>query len=125
MGNILLTLKVVNSVIFQVFPCTTQIALFLPKLLPALFLKKPRYPCPFEILEEALEQVLIIGVVLSNVISILVVYPSKWEPILTGTLHVSTLSCLASAFKICGANNVSIHMIISVLSLWRETCIII
>jgi accessory gene regulator protein AgrB len=27
--------------IFQVFPCTTQIALFWPKLLPALFLKKP------------------------------------------------------------------------------------
>jgi hypothetical protein len=26
----------------------------LPKLLPALFLKKPRYPCPFEILEETL-----------------------------------------------------------------------
>jgi hypothetical protein len=26
--------------IFQVFPCTTQIALFWPKLLPALFLKK-------------------------------------------------------------------------------------
>jgi hypothetical protein len=25
--------------IFQVFPCTTQIALFWPKLLPALFLK--------------------------------------------------------------------------------------
>jgi hypothetical protein len=43
--------------IFQVFPCTTQIALFGPKLLPALFLKKPWYPCPFEILEEALEQV--------------------------------------------------------------------
>jgi hypothetical protein len=37
-----------------VFPCTTQIALFWPKLLPALFLKKPWYPCPFEILEEAL-----------------------------------------------------------------------
>jgi hypothetical protein len=28
--------------IFQVFPCTTQIALFWPKLLPALFLKKLR-----------------------------------------------------------------------------------
>jgi hypothetical protein len=27
--------------IFQVFSCTTQIALFWPKLLPALFLKKP------------------------------------------------------------------------------------
>jgi hypothetical protein len=41
--------------IFQVFPCTTQIALFWPKLLPGLFLKKPwYYPCPFEILEEAL-----------------------------------------------------------------------
>jgi hypothetical protein len=39
--------------IFQVFPCMMQIALFWPKLLPALFLK-PRYPCPFEILEEAL-----------------------------------------------------------------------
>jgi hypothetical protein len=38
----------------QVFPCTTQIALFWPKLLPALFLKKPWYPCPFEILEETL-----------------------------------------------------------------------
>jgi hypothetical protein len=31
-----------------------QIALFWPKLLPAFFLKKPWYPCPFEILEEAL-----------------------------------------------------------------------
>jgi hypothetical protein len=41
---------------FHVFPCTTQIALFWPKkLLPALFLKKPRYPCPFEILAEALD----------------------------------------------------------------------
>jgi hypothetical protein len=40
--------------IFKVFPCTTQIALFWPKLLPALFLKKPGYPCPFEILAEAL-----------------------------------------------------------------------
>jgi hypothetical protein len=38
--------------IFQVFPCKMQI--FWPKLLPALFLKKPWYPCPFEILEEAL-----------------------------------------------------------------------
>jgi hypothetical protein len=27
--------------IFEVFPCTMQIALFWPKLLPALFLKKP------------------------------------------------------------------------------------
>jgi hypothetical protein len=42
--------------IFQVFPCTTQIALFWPKPLPALFLKKPRYPCPFEILEETLKK---------------------------------------------------------------------
>jgi hypothetical protein len=40
--------------IFQVFPCTTQIALFWPKLLPALFLKKPWYACPFEILGETL-----------------------------------------------------------------------
>jgi hypothetical protein len=40
--------------IFQGFPCTTQIALFWPKLLLALFLKKPWYPCSFEILEEAL-----------------------------------------------------------------------
>jgi hypothetical protein len=40
--------------VFQVFPCTTQIAVFLPKLLPALFLKKPWYPCPFELLTEAL-----------------------------------------------------------------------
>jgi hypothetical protein len=29
------------SSVFQVFPCTMQIALFWPKLLPALFLKKP------------------------------------------------------------------------------------
>jgi hypothetical protein len=43
-----------NSVVFQVFPCTTQIAPFWPKLLIALFMKKPWYPCPFEILEEAL-----------------------------------------------------------------------
>jgi hypothetical protein len=34
-----------------------QIALFWLKLLPALFLKKPWYPCPFEILEEALEEI--------------------------------------------------------------------
>jgi hypothetical protein len=40
--------------IFQVFHCTAQIALFWPKLLPAVFLKKPWYPCPFEILEETL-----------------------------------------------------------------------
>jgi hypothetical protein len=40
--------------IFKVFPCMTQIALFCQKRLPALFLKKPRYPCPFEIMEEAL-----------------------------------------------------------------------
>jgi hypothetical protein len=44
-----------SSAIFQVFPCTTQIALFWPKLLPALFLKKPCYLCPFEILAEALD----------------------------------------------------------------------
>jgi hypothetical protein len=43
----------------QVFPCTMQIALFGPKLLPALFLKKPWYPCPFEIVEEALEETII------------------------------------------------------------------
>jgi hypothetical protein len=30
--------------IFQVFPCTTQIALFWPKLLHALFLKKDLIP---------------------------------------------------------------------------------
>jgi hypothetical protein len=28
-----------SSEIFQVFPCMTQIALFWPKLLPALFIK--------------------------------------------------------------------------------------
>jgi hypothetical protein len=44
--------------VFHVFPCTTQIALFWPKLLPALFLKKPGYPCPFEILEEALQTII-------------------------------------------------------------------
>jgi hypothetical protein len=37
-----------------------QIALFWPKLLPALFLKKPWYPCPFEILEETLYSVSVI-----------------------------------------------------------------
>jgi hypothetical protein len=41
--------------IIQVFPCTMQIALFWPKLLPALFLKKLWYPCPFEIMEETLK----------------------------------------------------------------------
>jgi hypothetical protein len=30
-----------RSEILSVFPCTTQIAFFWPKLLPALFLKKP------------------------------------------------------------------------------------
>jgi hypothetical protein len=44
--------------IFQVFPCTTQI--FGPKLLPALFLKKPWYHCPFEILEEALKMQMVV-----------------------------------------------------------------
>jgi hypothetical protein len=43
--------------IFQVFPCTTQTALFWPKLLPALLLMKPLYPCPFDILAEALQLV--------------------------------------------------------------------
>jgi hypothetical protein len=43
-----------RSEILSVFPCTAQIVLFLPKLLPALFLVKPGYPCPFEILAEAL-----------------------------------------------------------------------
>jgi hypothetical protein len=43
-----------RSEILSVFPCTMQIALFWPKLLPAIFLKKPGYPCPFEILAEAL-----------------------------------------------------------------------
>jgi hypothetical protein len=42
---------------FKFFLCTMQIALFWPKLLPALFLKKIWYPCPFEILEEALRSV--------------------------------------------------------------------
>jgi hypothetical protein len=41
--------------VFQVFPCTTQIAIFWPKLLPALFLKQP---CPLEILAEALHLML-------------------------------------------------------------------
>jgi hypothetical protein len=36
--------------VFLMFPCTTQIALFWPNLLP----EKPRYPCHFEILAEAL-----------------------------------------------------------------------
>jgi hypothetical protein len=40
--------------VFLIFPCTMQIALFWPKLLPALFLKTPWYPRPFEILAEAL-----------------------------------------------------------------------
>jgi hypothetical protein len=44
-----------RSEILTVFPCTTQIALFWPKLLPAIFLEKPGYPCPFEILAEALK----------------------------------------------------------------------
>jgi hypothetical protein len=43
-----------RSEIPSVFPCTLQIAFFWPKLLPALFLKKPGYPCPFEIPAEAL-----------------------------------------------------------------------
>jgi hypothetical protein len=40
--------------IFQVFHCTMQIAVYWPKLLPDLFLKKPWYPSPFEMLAEAL-----------------------------------------------------------------------
>jgi hypothetical protein len=43
-----------RKTIQSVFPCMMQIALFWPKLLPALFLKQPCYPCPFEILAEAL-----------------------------------------------------------------------
>jgi hypothetical protein len=38
--------------VFQVFPCTTQIAIFWLKLLPALDITL--YHCPFEILPEAL-----------------------------------------------------------------------
>jgi hypothetical protein len=53
--------------IFQVFPCTMQIALFWPKLLPVLFLKKPRYPCPFEILEETLKAMYPVSVVISRI----------------------------------------------------------
>jgi hypothetical protein len=34
-----------------------KLPFFGPKLLPALFIKKPRYPCPFEILAEALHDV--------------------------------------------------------------------
>jgi hypothetical protein len=45
--------------IFQDFPWRKLPFFFWPKLLPALFLtclKKPWYPCPFEILAEALSQ---------------------------------------------------------------------
>jgi hypothetical protein len=57
MGKHFIDPKERNSVRFshfksKVFHCTTQIALFWPKLLPALFLK-PGYPCAFEILAEA------------------------------------------------------------------------
>jgi hypothetical protein len=57
--------------IFQVFHCTTQIALFWPKLLPALFLTKPWYPCPFEIQEETLR-----CLCFSNVLASLSMYRS-------------------------------------------------
>jgi hypothetical protein len=43
-----------NSVRFSSFSLYDANCPFLPKLLPALFLKKPWYPCPFEILAEAL-----------------------------------------------------------------------
>jgi hypothetical protein len=39
---------------FKFFFVRRKLPFFWPKLLPALFLKKPRYPCPFEILEETL-----------------------------------------------------------------------
>jgi hypothetical protein len=39
---------------FKFFLVQRKLPFFWPKLLPALFLKKPRYPCPFEILEETL-----------------------------------------------------------------------
>jgi hypothetical protein len=59
--------------IFQVFPCMMQIALFWPKLLPALFLKKPWYPCPFEIREEALKRVYMSSWVMHDVTQV-----QKW-----------------------------------------------
>jgi hypothetical protein len=37
---------------FKFFLVQHKLPFFWPKLLPALFLKKPRYPCPFEILVE-------------------------------------------------------------------------
>jgi hypothetical protein len=40
---------------FKFFLLRRKLPFFWPKLLPALFLKKPRYPCPFEILEETLQ----------------------------------------------------------------------
>jgi hypothetical protein len=42
------------QMVFKFFLATIQIAIFSPKLIPALFLKNPRHPCPFEILAEAL-----------------------------------------------------------------------
>jgi hypothetical protein len=46
-----------RSEILCVFPCTMQIAHFFGqnRLLPAPFLKKHWYPCPFENLAEALD----------------------------------------------------------------------
>jgi hypothetical protein len=43
---------------FKFFLVRRKLPFFLAKkLLPALFLKKPRYPCPFEILEETLVEI--------------------------------------------------------------------
>jgi hypothetical protein len=42
---------------FKFFLVRRKLPFFLPKLLPALFFKKPRYPCLFEILEETLNAV--------------------------------------------------------------------
>jgi hypothetical protein len=54
MENILLTLKKEwNSVHFSSYSLYDANCPFWPKLLPALVLKKPWYPCPFEILAEA------------------------------------------------------------------------
>jgi hypothetical protein len=53
--NILSTLNRVKFCpFFKFFLVRHKLPFFWPKLLPALFLKKPWYPCPFEIPEETL-----------------------------------------------------------------------
>jgi hypothetical protein len=102
--------------VFQVFPCTTQIAFFWPKLLPALFLKKPRYPCPFEILAKAL----ILLCSSPSVFHECTLNLHNWSFLTTEKkCYNSTDSC--KNFLIIGTNVIGSHQRIFNLTNWRHT----